>query len=414
VGAYPEYKGSGVDWVGELPAHWDVKRFKHLFRIKKEIAGKLGFDVLSITQRGIRVKDVESGEGQVASDYSKYQMVKAGDFAMNHMDLLTGFVDLSCQDGVTSPDYRVFALEDRASSKPYYLYLLQLCYAAKIFYPLGQGAAHVGRWRLPAEAFNDFQAPRPPLAEQLAIAKFLDRETARIDNLIAEKQNFINLLKEKRQALISHVVTKGLDPKVKMKDSGIEWMGEIPTHWVKCSVWMRFELGRGRVISHEEIAENMGDYPVYSSQTSNNGVMGCLNTFDFEGDYLTWTTDGANAGTVFERHGRFNCTNVCGTLKPRFEDEDITYYRHAIDNAAKWYVRYDINPKLMNGVMSSIKIPVPPLEERRAIAAHINMHAAPIDKIFAEISYSISLLKEHRTALISAAVTGKIDVREPQ
>ena len=101
------------------------------------------------------------------------------------------------------------------------------------------------------------------------------------------------------------------------KDSGVEWLGEVPGHWELISVWLLFELGRGRVISHEEILDNIGNYPVYSSQTENNGEMGRLATFDFEGDYLTWTTDGANAGTVFRRSGKFNCTNVCGTSNSR-------------------------------------------------------------------------------------------------
>ncbi|MFN9292816.1 MAG: restriction endonuclease subunit S, partial [Planctomyces sp.] len=97
----------------------------------------------------------------------------------------------------------------------------------------------------------------------------------------------------------------------------VEWLGEVPEHWQLIPVWVLFDIGRGRVISHEEILDNPGDYPVYSSQTENQGVMGYLSSFEFEGDFLTWTTDGANAGTVFRRSGRFNCTNVCGTLKPK-------------------------------------------------------------------------------------------------
>jgi len=105
------------------------------------------------------------------------------------------------------------------------------------------------------------------------------------------------------------------------KDSGIEWIGEIPSHWEVATVGRLTNLGRGRVISSIEISENQGNYPVYSSQTENNGIMGKLNTYDFEGKYVTWTTDGANAGTVFYREGRFNCTNVCGTIQPKNWDQ---------------------------------------------------------------------------------------------
>ncbi len=253
--------------------------------------------------------------------------------------------------------------------------------------------------------------PVPPVDEQRAIASFLDRETARIDALIAKKQQQVELLQEKRAALITHAVTGGLDPKVKMKDSGVESLGAIPEHWKVQAVWMLFSSGRGRVISNIEIADSPGQYPVYSSQTENNGVMGYVNTFDFEGEYLTWTTDGANAGTVFARHGRFNCTNVCGTLRAK-ADLDYTFFCHALNQSTPWFVRHDINPKLMNNVMSSIRVQVPPIEEQSAIAASLDWETSRIDALIERITESISLLREYYTTLISAAVTGKIDVRK--
>jgi hypothetical protein len=109
---YPKYKDSGVEWLGQVPEHWEVQRVRWLCEIKKRIAGELGYEVLSITQQGVKVKDLESNEGQLSMDYSKYQLVEVGDFAMNHMDLLTGYVDISNVRGVTSPDYRVFSIRD--------------------------------------------------------------------------------------------------------------------------------------------------------------------------------------------------------------------------------------------------------------------------------------------------------------
>ncbi|MEA3544562.1 MAG: restriction endonuclease subunit S [Thermodesulfobacteriota bacterium] len=230
--AYSEYKNSGEEWCGQIPRKWDFHRTKLLFQIRKRIAGELGHSVLSITQKGIRVKDTESGEGQLSMDYSKYQLVNVGDFAMNHMDLLTGYVDISKYAGVTSPDYRVFCSRDSSIEDRYFLYLYQLAYIEKIFFPLGQGSAHLGRWRLPAEEFNAFCWPVPSKTEQIQIAKFLDHETAQIDTLIDKQQQLIKLLKEKRQAVISHAVTKGLNPDAPMKDSGVEWLGEVPEHWI--------------------------------------------------------------------------------------------------------------------------------------------------------------------------------------
>jgi len=112
------HKKSGIDWIGEVPIGWDIKRLKYIFRIRKDIVGELGHKVLSITNKGVKVKDIDSGEGQISSDYSKYQKVKIGDFAMNHMDLLTGWVDISKYKGVTSPDYRVFEVADKSVVPP--------------------------------------------------------------------------------------------------------------------------------------------------------------------------------------------------------------------------------------------------------------------------------------------------------
>ena len=206
-----EMKDSGVEWLGEIPKHWEVKRLRHLFEIKKRIAGELGHDVLSITQRGIKVKDIESMDGQISSDYSKYQLVMKGDFAMNHMDLLTGYVDLSKYNGVTSPDYRVFSLSDTNNCDRYFLYLFQLGYKRKIFYAFGRGAAQFGRWRFPAEEFKAFGFPIPPVSEQTTIVHHIETQCSRIDAIINKLKKQINLFKEYRTALISEAVTGKID-----------------------------------------------------------------------------------------------------------------------------------------------------------------------------------------------------------
>ena len=189
------------------------------------------------------------------------------------------------------------------------------------------------------------------------------------------------------------------------KESGVEWLGEVPKHWGTQAIWMGFELGRGRVISKGELQDNPGDYPVYSSQTEQEGEFGRLNTYDFDGHYITWTTDGAHAGTTFERRGKFNCTNVCGTLKSRTKELNLTFYRYAIDVAAKWYVRHDINPKLMNNVMASIRIPKLPLAEQNQIAAFLDKETTNTDILIDKQEQLITLLQEKRQAIISHAVT---------
>ena len=203
-----QMKDSGSVWFGDVPTEWDMNKLKYQFHIKKEIAGEEGHTILSITQRGIVPKDISKNEGQLAENYSKYHLVEPGDFAMNHMDLLTGWVDISKYNGVTSPDYRVFVLNDAvANSSHYYLYMMQMCYSNRIFYGLGQGVSGLGRWRLQADKFLNFVIAVPPTDEQIEIADYLDRKCAEIDILIAKKQQFFTELETYKKSLIYEYVT---------------------------------------------------------------------------------------------------------------------------------------------------------------------------------------------------------------
>ena len=201
-------KDSGSVWFEEIPCNWVMKRIKYLFHIKKDIAGKEGYTVLSITQRGIQPKDLSKNEGQIAANYSQYQLLAPGDFAMNHMDLLTGWVDISKYSGVTSPDYRVFVLDDtEKNDSSYYLYLMQMCYFNRIFYGLGQGVSGMGRWRLQADKFLNFPVVVPPVDEQKEIASYLNEKCSGIEVLIAKKQQYLTEIENYKKSLIYEYVT---------------------------------------------------------------------------------------------------------------------------------------------------------------------------------------------------------------
>lgn len=201
------YTDSGIPWIGQYPVSWDLRPLKSMFAINKRIAGTLGYDVLSITQKGIKIKDIISNEGQQSNDYSKYQIVKPGDFAMNHMDLLTGFVDLSEVEGVTSPDYRVFTPISKDIDPHYALYIFQTAYRAKIFYGLGQGVSTLGRWRLPKEQFLNFVIPVPSLDEQGKIVRHLDSFCSSVDGLIQSYTDKLDSLMNFKVSLIYECVT---------------------------------------------------------------------------------------------------------------------------------------------------------------------------------------------------------------
>lgn len=204
-------KDSGVEWIGEIPEGWKVTKTKYLFRILKRIAGREGFDVISITQKGLKIKDITSNEGQVAENYSNYQFVFPGDFAMNHMDLLTGWVDLSALTGVTSPDYRVFHKINESVNDDYYKYVFQSLYFNKVYYGLAQGVAEVGRKRLQAPAFKELKLPCPPADEPAKIAAYIKNKCMAIDALIKKKQTAINKWEEYKKSLIYYAVTGKID-----------------------------------------------------------------------------------------------------------------------------------------------------------------------------------------------------------
>lgn len=199
---------SGEDWIGDVPEHWKITKLKWMFEIVKRIYGEEDREVLAITQHGIKRKDMESNKGQYAESYTTYQVVNINDFAMNSMDLLTGWVDCSPYEGVTSPDYRVFRFyEDKPQCHAYFKYLFQMCYTNRIFYRLGQGVSNLGRWRLQTEQFRNIKLPQPPVEEQERIAAYLDEKIRQIDAIVDGITSQIQKLKDYRRILIHDAVT---------------------------------------------------------------------------------------------------------------------------------------------------------------------------------------------------------------
>lgn len=420
---YPAYKPSGVEWLPVIPTGWEISRLKQFCTVfpsnvdKKSVEGETPVKLCNYTDvyyNDSICAEMEFMDATASEEQVKKFALRAGDVIITKDSETAEDIAIAAYVPETLPGvicgYHLSMIRPRAGvSGAYVKRIFDSIYAKSLFAVRANGLTRVG---LSQYAVDNVELPLPPSHEQLAIATFLDHETVKIDALIAEQQRLIELLQEKRQAVISHAVTKGLNPDAPMKDSGVEWLGEVPEHWSILPVWMLFFLGRGRVISHEDIAISPGDYPVYSSQTERDGEMGKIDTFDFEGDYLTWTTDGANAGSVFQRSGRFNCTNVCGTLRAKSSTRVLLDFAlQSLRLATSAFVRMDINPKLMNNVMASIKIPIPPVLEQQEIARHIRQKTERFKPLETSIALQLSLLKERRSALISAAVTGQIDAR---
>ena len=203
-----EFKETDSDVWTTIPANWELVDIKYIFEIVKRIAGKEGYDIIAITQKGLKHKYISSNEGQLASNYSGYQFVYPGDYAMNHMDLLTGWVDLSDKFGVTSPDYRVFRLRNpERFDRKFYKYVMQCCYMNRIFYSMGHGVSNLGRWRLQTSTFNNFKIPVPSYEEQVKLGLFLDEQTSEINSIISQKQEQLAVLADYKKSLIYEYVT---------------------------------------------------------------------------------------------------------------------------------------------------------------------------------------------------------------
>jgi type I restriction enzyme S subunit len=400
---YPAYKDSGVEWLGEIPAHWGVKRLKFVAHVE---AGQSppsefvtdGFEGLPFLQGNADFGPTNPMPRQVCDVAPKRAQI--GDILLS-VRAPVGAINVADQSYGIGRGLCAVRPAPGFSRKvcTYTLYTTRSHLDA-----VATGSTYDA---VTTSQVGDLPALLPPEPEQRAIAAFLDRETARIDALVAKKERLIALLQEKRTALISHAVTKGLDPTVPMKDSGVEWLGEIPAHWVAKHLRWAIMFQRGHDLPTDERKD--GEVPVVSSSgissshsrpvakapgivTGRYGTIGCFHL-------------------IMEDYWPLNTTLYSIDLRgndPHFLQYMLTHLTplfllNAVKSAVPGVDRNDIHPT---------RTAVPPLHEQRAIAAFLDRETARIDALVAKVREAIERLKELRTALISAAVTGKIDVRE--
>lgn len=422
-----EMKDSGVAWIGAVPSDFAISSIGSLFTIKKDIAGREPETVLSITQTGIKPKDLSSNEGQNASSYAHYQIVNVGDFAMNHMDLLTGWIDISKYEGVTSPDYRVFTLNDKKMSADYFLRVFQYYYTNRVFFGFGQGVATLGRWRLPAINFKKIDVPVPPILEQQRIVTAIDENVSKVDVLIANVQAQIEKLEAYKQSLITEVVTKGLDPTVPMKDSGVEWIGNIPAHWTANKIIRCFGvIGSGTTPTSADDALFEGDINWIQSGDINGSVLS-ETRFQITRDIVEETSAlkvysapfiviamyGASIGNLSISQIDA-CTNqACCVLSKPVNGLLLEYLFYAFKPAKDyliWRADGGGQPNISQEKLKSLWIPIPPNEDQVVIVQHLNKKCGQIDYLIALKQSKIEKLEQYKRSLIYEYVTGKREV----
>jgi type I restriction enzyme S subunit len=441
---YPAYRDSGVPWLGAVPSHWTVKRLRRVVQLnpsKAETATlsrsaevtflpmeAIGEDGSLSLDRLRPIGELESGytyfaEGDVAIAKITpcFENGKGAVMSGLHGGLGFGTTELivarpSPQHLVGSYLHRIF------TSRPF----------------MQQGEANMygagGQKRVPDDFVRDFAIALPPVDEQALINDFLDRETAKVDALVAEQEQLITLLKEKRQAVISHVVTKGLDPSVPMKDSGVEWLGEVPAHWAvgKCGFYLRILSGfafPSNGFTTDDSAHrllrgaNVGvsrlkwDDTVYWERSEGDG----LDEYEMaEGDLVI----GMDRPLISEgmRVAKVTTADLPSLLLQRVASLKVgprmnTDYLHHLLASEMFVAHFSPEttgvsvPHISPDQINNFVIPIPPLYEQVAIVEHVRGRLSSFDGLITEAVSAVDLLQERRSALISAAVTGQIDVR---
>jgi type I restriction enzyme, S subunit len=417
---YQAYKPSGVEWLREVPEHWEALRLRFATQLNpsKQEAKELGDQKMvsflpmeAIGEHGIIRLEQEKEVGECLSGYTYF---RDGDVCIAKItpcfengkgailrDLKGGIGFGTTELIVTRP------VKEKITSE-----FLDYLFRSQTFRRLGEAEMYGagGQKRVPDSFVRDFTSALPSIEEQSQVTRFLDRETAKIDCLIAEQQRLIELLQEKRQAVISHAVTKGLNPKVPMKDSGVEWLGEVPEHW-ECMPLKRFvsDSNAGEVIdkSHwggsEELLYTCAIEPLKSDY---KGFPEWKRTSDCD---LLLTRNGTPyvhkpvTGSIY--------TNVVQRIS-LIGGCNRSYVAISLQNSANNLKGYGVSIESLNYQMwSGLALPMPPAHEQAEILEDVSKDLVRFDLLMQESEAVVGLLQERRSALISAAVTGQIDVR---
>ena len=411
---YAEYKESGLPWLGQVPEHWSVQRTKWRFRHRKELnADGDHTNVLSLTLRGVVNNNPDDPEGLVPKDYRTYQFFAKGDLVFKLIDLenlRTSRVGMVHEDGIMSSAY-VRLVPSGPTNMRYFFHQFYDLYSRGIYNQLGAGV----RSTLGPKDLLNVEIAIPPPSEQAAIVRFLDWANGRLERAIRAKRKVIALLGEQKQAIIHRAVTRGLDPSVPLKPSGIPWLGDIPQHWEVSRVKNEFRcLNTKRVPlnSVERGAMTLRKYDYYGA----SGVIDKVDDYIFDDELLLIAEDGANLvlrnlPLAIIARGKFWVNNHAHILKPR--RGNIVYLADVLETLDyKPWISGAAQPKLTQDRLMSISIAVAPPDEQVTIVRQTTEQTRPLAIAISRLEREIELLREYRTRLVADVVTGKLDVRE--
>ena len=426
---YAEYKKSGVTWLGEVPDHWDLRRLGFYFDERREKVSDVEFAALSVTRNGV-VPQLENVAK--TDDGGNRKKVCAGDFVINGRSDRKGSSGAADMDGSCSLISIVLAPND-GMRIDFAHHLLRSVPFQEEFYRYGKGIV-ADLWSTNYSEMKNISLAVPPSDEQSAIAVFLDRETGKIDALIAEQEKLLSLLAEKRLATISHAVTRGLNPNAPMKDSGVPWLGEVPAHWIvsKCGQYLsilsgfafpssRFsqdesdvKLLRGVNVGvsalrwedvvywRREIGDRLDAYELRTGDL----VFGMDRPLIADGMRVARVKEGDLPCLLLQRVASIKAGPLLSTGFLMYLLASEMFVAHFAPEVSGVSV-----PHISPDQIASFVIPLPPIEEQASILFFLDAEVVKLEVLEAQTARAVVLLKERRSALIAAAVTGKIDVR---
>jgi type I restriction enzyme S subunit len=428
---YPAYKDSGVPWLGDVPAHWVVQRGKWLFRGKKEInSNQRCTNVLSLTLRGVVNNDPDDPEGLVPKDYGTYQFFAKDDLVFKLIDLenlRTSRVGLVHEDGIMSPAYVRFIPTHDGSQRFFFHQYFDL-YQRGVFNQLGAGV----RATLGAKDLLEIPIALPPLREQAAIVRFLDHVDRRIRRYIRAKQKLIKLLEEQKQAIIHRAVTRGLDQNVRLKPSGVEWLGDVPEHWGLLPLKRACSLLRDG--THLPPPRQAEGFPLLSVRNIMNGRLvrreddsfisaahfkELCRSFTPTRDDVLLAIVGATLGkaAIVPEMDPFQIQRSLAVFRPRENLLDSRFLAAFLEGPAfqraLWTtVAFSAQPGIYLSVLGAFRIPLPTLAEQQTIIKRLEGSTVAATQAIDRAQREIDLIREYRTRLIADVVTGKFDVCE--
>ena len=411
------FKNSGIAWIGQIPKHWEVKKVKDGFYLKKDKALIENPVVLTLARSGIKVRDLENNDGQFAKSYFEYNPVDIDDILLNTMDLQSGAnCNISKIKGVISPAYANLRYKNGFSPN-FYNYYFKIQYWTFAFFTHGKGVSYENRWTLNNQTLMRFPLLVPPLNKKKEIAEFLDKKCEIIDKRLSNLERKIKSLKEYKKSLISECVTKGLNPKnMEFKDSGIPWIGQIPKHWevtkIKYECFLKGRIGWQGLTTAEYIEE--GAYLVTGVDFLNGNIdwQNCVRVSEWrfnqapeiqiKNNDLLITKDGTVGKIALTKDTPKQATLNSGVMliRPKNKNyyEKFLFYILSSDQFWLWFSYINSGNTtiihLYQNSFDNFSFTLPPLNEQKEIAEFLDKKCEKIDRLNENHTKQITALKE--------------------